>query len=92
MGAPAETNRGPRGFGAMGQQGQVSGDHHLLAQLAVQRQLSVKAVPFQVEDEDSAGRGIHEKSITNYPRFIKTFFYSYDQRMNKDGSCDSNYG
>lgn len=92
MGAPAETNRGPCGFGAMGQQGQVSGDHHLLAQLAVQRQLSVKAVPFQVEDEDSARRGIHEKSITNYPRFIKTFFYSYDQRMNKDGSRDSNYG
>lgn len=48
LGTPAETNRGSCEFSAVGQQGQVSGNHHLLAQLAVQRQLSIKTVPFQV--------------------------------------------
>lgn len=45
---PAKTNRGSCGVSAVGEQGQVSGNHHLLPQLAVHRQLSVKAVPLQV--------------------------------------------
>lgn len=62
LGTPAEVDGGPRGFSAVGQQGQVAGNHHLLAQLAVQRQLGVKAVPFQMEDEDSArGKKMHQE-------------------------------
>lgn len=40
----------------MGQQRQVAGDHHLLAQLAVERQLSVEAVALQVEDQHPEAR------------------------------------
>lgn len=45
---PAKTNWGSSGLRAVGEQGQVSGNHNLLAKLAVQRQLSIKAVPFEV--------------------------------------------
>lgn len=48
LGTPAEINGGSCGFSAVGQQSQVSRNHHLLAKLAVQRQLGVKAVPLQV--------------------------------------------
>lgn len=56
LGAPAEADGGSCGLGAVGQQGQVPRDHDLLTQLAVQRELSVKAVPFQVQDENSVER------------------------------------
>lgn len=59
LGGPAEAGRGSGGLGAVGQQGQVSGDQNLLPQLAVQGQLSVKAVPFQVKDENSGGNMTH---------------------------------
>lgn len=56
LGGPAATDGGPGGLCAVGQQRQVAGDHHLLAQLAVERQLGVEAVALQVEDQHPEAR------------------------------------
>ena len=61
LGAPAQAEGGPGGLGAVGRQGQVARDHHLLPQLAVHGQLGVEAVALQVEDQHPVGGGNHRK-------------------------------
>lgn len=56
LGGPAQADGGACAVSAVGQHGEVPGDQNLLAQLAVQGQLSVEAVPLQVEDENPERR------------------------------------
>lgn len=53
---PADTDRLLCELGAMGQQGQIPRNLYRLTELAVQRQLRVIVVTFQVQDEHSAAR------------------------------------
>lgn len=52
MRTPAQAERGPRGICAVGQQSEVFGDHNLLTQLTVERQLGIVAVALEMENQN----------------------------------------
>lgn len=72
---PGQSGRRPCEVGAVRLEGQVAGDDHLLAQLAVERQLGIEAVSLQVEDQHPGGersfsRGLsHSDCIQAYKAF-----------------------
>lgn len=70
--APAQTNWRSGEIGTVGLESQVPGNEHLLAQLAVQGQLRVETISFQVQDQHPGWGRSPKKAIITSPLWVRS--------------------